>query len=217
MPIIGLILLFSLINISNVYIFIVLSIIAIICFYLLGSFIGKKYVQAIQVYFDEEKINFDYIDKNNEIIKEHIAFSLNEIRSFSYDTIFEYKRFSLIFHDNTTFSLDYFTALEKDDDFYLLKKDFNDMIKHLNNKQLSNNKKNNTNKTFIPILSFWDSVMAGMILAFCIIALLIVLFLIFYAQYDLSLGNSSIAIFTIAYIIIFIRNKIKIKKTTTTN
>ncbi len=112
--------------------------IIIIIFMLLAYFLARNLgLKPIKVYFNNEKIVFQYLSKNLKTVNKEKIISMKYITGFSDFTFGNHEVFKLILHYNTTFSIYKNGFWNKNDDFEILTNDFKNFIEIQNTSKIS--------------------------------------------------------------------------------
>jgi len=101
--------------------------------YFLARNLGLK---PIKVYFNNEKIVFQYLAKNLKTVNKEKIISMKYIKGFSDFTFGNHDVFKLILHYNTTFRIYKNGFWNKNDDFEILTNDFKNFIETQNTSEI---------------------------------------------------------------------------------
>lgn len=115
---------------KNITLFTIITFLFLIFSYFLNRNLGLR---PIKVYFNNEKIVFQYLAKNLKTIKREKTISMKYVRGFSDFTFGNHEIFKLLLYHNTAFSISKNGFFYKDDDFEILTNDFKNFIKIHNN------------------------------------------------------------------------------------
>ena len=110
---------------QNRTLFAIIIILSIVLAYFLARNLGLK---PIKVYFNNEKIVFQYLAKNLKTVNKEKTILMKYIKGFSDFTFGNHDVFKLILHYNTTFRIYKNGFWNKNDDFEILTNDFKNFI-----------------------------------------------------------------------------------------
>ena len=181
-------------------VYLLFLLIIVITMLILSSIIAKKTLQTIEIILQNDEIIFIYKKQNEKIDK----FKIKDIRSYYFTNNFN-KSINLIFYDNTEYTIQYFWALERKDNYDEFIIEFEKIIKKIERQNsILNNKNSNKN--------YWDTASAGVLFALCVIGLIVYAVLFFYEKSN-GVENFILPIVFIIFITIYLFKKYKIKAT----